>query len=65
MLDQIEDRMSALGMSGADLARALGWTPQRVSDIRRGRFVPKLTTLEAIADALGCRLVMEVRDATV
>jgi hypothetical protein len=42
---------------------ALGWKPQRVSDIRRGRYVPKLTTLESIAEALGCRLVMEVCDA--
>ncbi|MHC4648094.1 MAG: helix-turn-helix domain-containing protein [Planctomycetota bacterium] len=62
MIEQIEARMTALGMTGADLARAMGVTPQRVSDIRRGRYKPGLATVEAIAKALGCRLVMEVCD---
>jgi transcriptional regulator with XRE-family HTH domain len=50
--------MAALGMTGAALAKAMGVTPQRVSDIRRGRYKPGLATVEAIAKALGCELVM-------
>jgi DNA-binding Xre family transcriptional regulator len=58
MLDQIEDRMAELGLRGVDLARALNVTPQRVSDLRKGRYDIKLSTLEGVADALGCVLML-------
>ena len=46
---------AARGLTAVELARRLGWTPQRVTNIERGHSCsPSLRTLRRIAEALGC-----------
>lgn len=49
----------ALGMSGVDLARRMGISPSRVSQLERAEPTGeiKVTTLERAADAMGCDVV--------
>jgi transcriptional regulator with XRE-family HTH domain len=62
MLEQIRKRMDELGWTQAELARAMNVPPQRVWDIlNRGR-VPSSATLERLAMALGCDIVLEPKE---
>ncbi len=42
----------SLGLSQAEVARRLGWSPPNYARIEKGRFTPSLKSLEAIAEAL-------------
>jgi transcriptional regulator with XRE-family HTH domain len=44
----------AAGLSQAELARKLGWTPGAVSGIEIGYRLPSLDRLYAIAAVIGC-----------
>lgn len=49
----------ALGMSGADLAKRMGVSQPRVAQMEKAEVLGdiKISTLERVADALGCDLV--------
>ena len=49
----------ALGMSGAELARRMGVSQQRIATLERGEMelTVQLNTLQRVADALDCELV--------
>ena len=48
-------------ISDAEIARRCGMTPQTYCDMLRRNDL-KISTLERVADALGCDLVIEFRD---
>jgi transcriptional regulator with XRE-family HTH domain len=50
---RVRSLREARQLSGIELARLSGVTPGAISQIERGRVQPSLTTLRAIADALG------------
>jgi transcriptional regulator with XRE-family HTH domain len=54
--------MNELGWTQADLARAMGVKPQRVWDILNRDRDLKQTTIEALALALKCDLVLEPKE---
>lgn len=51
--DVIAGERVALSLSQDELARAAGLTGHTISQIERGRAVPRVDTLERIAGALG------------
>ena len=48
----IEREIRKSGLSQSELARRCGWPPARINEILRGKFDPRLATVEKIADAL-------------
>ncbi|MEJ2367032.1 MAG: helix-turn-helix transcriptional regulator [Acidobacteriota bacterium] len=46
----------SLGLSQAEVARRLGWSPPNFARIEKGRITPSLKSLEAIAQALDVRV---------
>lgn len=49
---RIEAIRKSLGLSQAEVARRLGWSPPNYARIEKGRITPSLKSLEAIAEAL-------------
>ncbi len=50
--DRVQEALQLKGWKQSQLASALGWTPQRVSDVIRGQREPGFKTVEAFATAL-------------
>jgi transcriptional regulator with XRE-family HTH domain len=50
---RLSERRRALGLSMSELARQVGVSPSMVSQIERGRTLPSVATLFALASALG------------
>lgn len=50
--ERIENIRKSLGLTQAEVARRLGWSPPNYARIEKGRIVPSLRSLEAIASAL-------------
>lgn len=50
----LKSRMALAGMTIADLAAASGMSEDAISGYTRGATVPKLDTVFALAEALGC-----------
>ena len=44
----------SLGLTQAEVARRLGWSPPNYARIEKGRITPSLRSLEAIAEAMRC-----------
>lgn len=54
---KFQARRAALGLTQAQLAERAGMHQTRVSEIERGdNLDPRLSTIEALARALGCRV---------
>jgi len=53
---KIKLRRQKLGWSQSRLAKEMGVEPSRISAIERGVYVPKLSTLRKLANALACTL---------
>lgn len=49
---RLQEALALRGMKQAQLAGALGWTPQRLSDFVRGHRKPGFKTVELVAKAL-------------
>lgn len=50
---RIESIRRSLGLTQAEVARRLGWSPSNYGRIEHGRITPSLRSLEAISEALG------------
>jgi transcriptional regulator with XRE-family HTH domain len=58
---QVADRRRALGLSQADLARVCGTTQSAIARLESGGRPPRIDTLQKLAHALDCELVVELR----
>jgi len=61
----VRSARQAAGLSQEQLARRLGTTQSVISRWERGHDEPRVSTLAAIARAIGCRLVVELVDDSV
>lgn len=59
--NQISRHMTEQGISQSDLARRLGVSRARVSQLLQHRSSPTLRTMVEVADALGCDVVPRVK----
>lgn len=59
--NQIARHMTEQGISQSDLARRLGVSRARVSQLLQHRSSPTLRTMVEVADVLGCNVVPRVR----
>ena len=57
----IKERRSQLGISQQDLAEISEVSLATIKDIERGKGNPSLTTLEKIADVLGMKIVLQIK----
>ena len=60
IITMIKVELAKRNMKGIDLADRLGWGKQRVYDTLKNPNM-KLYTMQTIADALGCDLVIEFK----
>jgi len=60
LLVDFQRRMAALNINYAELARRLGLSRARVSELFSGRQNPTIGTLMKVAEALGCYLRIEL-----
>jgi ribosome-binding protein aMBF1 (putative translation factor) len=58
--DQVADRRQSLGLSQRQLAELTGTTQSAIARLERGGRPPRIDTLLRIAEALDCRLVIEL-----
>ena len=61
--EQIVDRMEELGMTQADLARKMGVSRARISQILRGNDNLTLKSIVAVAIGLDCRVDLQLKHA--
>ena len=54
LASRLKQLREASGLSQAELARALGWSKQRVSKLEQPGPPPKVETVLRLARALGC-----------
>jgi ribosome-binding protein aMBF1 (putative translation factor) len=59
--DRVAERRRELGLSQAELARAVSTTQSAIARLESGGRPPRIDTLLRIADALDCDLVVELR----
>lgn len=57
----IKERRSQLGISQQDLAEISEVSLATIKDIERGKGNPSLNTLEKIADVLGMKIVLQIK----
>lgn len=62
-LKGVRRQRALYGLTQGDLAEAAGLSRQQVGLIESGRVDPRLSSLVALADALGCELVEILGDA--
>lgn len=58
--NDVARRMAEQGVSQSDLARRLGVSRARVSQLLQHRSSPTLRTMVEVADALGCEVALSV-----
>jgi DNA-binding XRE family transcriptional regulator len=58
--DQIKIIRKALGLTQEQLARKIDHTPRSIRTIENGEALPKITTLQKIADALNAELIISL-----
>ena len=59
--DQVAERRRDLGLSQLELARLTGTTQSAIARLESGKRPPRIDTLLRIAEALGAKLVVELR----
>ncbi len=64
LLGSLVARRQRLGLSQAQIAGRMATTQSAVSDFERGATDPRLTTLQRYARAVGCGLVVALREDT-
>jgi len=52
LADNLQRELKNRRWSQSELARQCGWPPARINEILRGKFDPRLGTLEKIAEVL-------------
>ena len=62
--DQVAEQRRARGLSQTDLAELVGTTQSAIARLESGGRPPRIDTLLRIANALDCRLVVELRPRT-
>ena len=60
MLNKIEDKRERLGLSVAEAADKAGLSRSGWHRIIKGERTPKLQTLQAMAEAVGLKLIVEI-----
>jgi DNA-binding XRE family transcriptional regulator len=58
--DQIKIIRKALGMTQEQLAKNIDHTPRSIRTIENGEALPKITTLQKIAEALNAELIISL-----
>ncbi len=59
ILTQLKNRREALGLSAYKLAKLAGINTSHVGNMESGSHLPNLTTLNKVAEALGCEIVLQ------
>jgi transcriptional regulator with XRE-family HTH domain len=62
--EQVATRRRALGLSQAELAALCGTTQSAIARLESGGRPPRIDTLQRLARALDCTLVVELRPRT-
>ena len=58
LADELREMRSALGLTQRELARRIGRPPPRVSELESGEGDPRISTVIAVASALGMELMV-------
>ena len=61
MIEEIDDERILQGLTIKELTERAGVERHIIARWRRGQYKPTLATLEALADALGCDIVLARR----
>lgn len=59
ILEQLKNRREALGLSAYKLAKLAGINTSKVGTMESGSHLPNLTTLNKVAEAMGCEIVLQ------
>lgn len=59
--ERMADRRKQLGLSQADLAQLVGTTQSAIARLESGGRPPRIDTLQRLAAALDCDLIVELR----